>query len=323
MSFSQLRREASDQLKENRKDFSKVVLIHSAVTAGISFVVILFTWLTQHTGSDHGISSVDQQILLTTVQVMLQLISTVALPFWNAGLILCALRTVRGERNTALTLTEGFRRWSVIASALLIQGVNYFALSMLSSLASSTFLSTIPLPPAFQEAILDYAEAPVYPPPDNIMIFLNIYMAVNLVSLLILLIPRLYLHRLVPYKIMDSDEPCNGLQAVMYSRILMKGNRRKLLILDLSFGWFYLLEFAISAVAIGDLLMAALGISLPIGQEITGLLFPIAALLLRLLLHWWAKPKLMITYTLFYKTVLDESSKEPVPPQPKRRPWKY
>jgi hypothetical protein len=173
------------------------------------------------------------------------------------------------------------------------------------------------------QAILDYAEAPVYPPPDNIMIFLNIYMAVNLVSLLILLIPRLYLHRLVPYKIMDSDEPCNGLQAVMYSRILMKGNRRKLFILDLSFGWFYLLEFAISAVAIGDLLMAALGISLPIGQEITGLLFPIAALLLRLLLHWWAKPKLMITYTLFYKTVLDESSKEPVPPQPKRRPWKY
>lgn len=323
MTLAQIRREAADHLKKNKKDFSKLVLIHSAIVAGISLLLILTGWLTQHAEFGSGIGSVENQILLNTIHIMLQFVAMIAIPFWGAGLSFCALRTLQGKDNSLLALTEGFRCWSSIGSSLLIQGLNYSFLSILSSFAASAFLSTIPLPPSFQETFLAYAEEPVFPPPDNILIFLNAYIVIYFIGLLILLIPRLYLHRLAPYKIMDGNEVCNGLQAVLYSRILMKGKRRQLFLLDLRFWWFYLLELCICAISIGDVILATLGVALPVGSDITFWLFPIVALLLRLVLHYCAKPKLEITYAVFFRSILDESFTAPEPPKPKRMPWKY
>ena len=323
MKLSQLRQEAADHLKENGKSFSKMVFIHSAIAAGISFLLLLINWLTQHIGFGDSICNIDGQILLTTIQVMLQLISILAIPFWSAGLVFCAFKTIQGENYSLLTLTEGFRCWGPICSSLLIQGLNYSLFSMLSSFAASAFLSTIPLSPSLQEAFLTFAEEPVFPPPENVQIFLYVYMAVYLIGLLVLLIPRLYLHRLIPYRIMDGNEVCNGLQAVLYSRILMKGNRRKLLLLDLSFWWYYLLEVCIGAICVGNVILATLGVSLPVGEDIAFWLFPLAALVLRLILHYCAKPKLAITYAVFFRNILSEKLPKPEPPKPKRMPWKY
>jgi uncharacterized membrane protein len=323
MKLAQLHREATDHLKTNKKSFSKLVLIHSAIAVGVTFLLIPITWLAQNAGSDSSIGSAENQILLTTLQWMLQFVAVLGIPFWNAGLSFCALRTLQGKDNSSHTLLEGFRCWSPIGTSLLIQGLNYWLLTMINSLIPSAFLSTIPLPLSFQEALLAYAEKPVFPPPDNILLFFKVYFVIYCICLPILLVPRLYLHRLIPYKIMDGDEACNGLQAVLYSRILMKGKRRKLLLLDLSFWWFYLLEMCISGIAMADVILAAMGIALPIGSEITFWLFPVVALLLRLVLYYLAKPKLAITYALFFRKIMDAPPTEPKPPKPKRMPWKY
>jgi hypothetical protein len=103
----------------------------------------------------------------------------------------------------------------------------------------------------------------------------------------------------------------------------MKGYRRTLFLLDIRFWWFYLLELLICAVAFGDLILPALGIALPFSALTAGWVFPIVALLARLALYWLAKPRMAVTYALFYQQVCEGGHKEPEPAKPKRMPWTY
>ena len=107
-----------------------------------------------------------------------------------------------------------------------------------------------------------------------------------------------------------DDKPCGGLQAVLHSRILMKGHRKELFLLDLSFWWFYLLELGIFILSAGNLLLSAMGIALPLSDAVAAWVFPLIALLAYLALHWLAKPKLEITYALFYRDIYEKGLKE-------------
>ena len=318
MNLSQIRQEADLRLREDGGSFSRLVLIHTAVTAGVSVLLMLVTWLSQYIAPEGGLSNMDTQTLLSTGQTLLQLLSLIAIPFWDAGLIYCALRLVRGTSSTTGTLAEGFRRWGGIASSLGIRGLIYFITAMACSFASSMLISVLPLPSSVIEELTAFMEAPTLPLSSGVRTFLVVYFITYLASLSVLLIPKLYLHRQVMYRIMD-DTPCSGFEAVLHSRVLMKGHRRKLLLLDLNFWWFYLLELGISFLSMSDLIFPELTKAIPYADWI----FPIAALLAQLALYWLAKPKLAVSYALFYQCVSDHSLKEPEPPQPKRMPWKY
>lgn len=322
MNLSHIRQEAASRLQEDGGGFRKLVLIHTAVTAGVSLLLMLVSWSTQYIAPEGGLSNMGTQDLLSTCQILLQLICMIAIPFWDAGLIYCALGLTRNIHTGADGLTEGFRRWSPIASSLGIRGVIYFAVSTVCSFASSLLLSYLPLPQSIIQELTEFAEAPVFPLSSGVQMVMIVYILVYCINLCVLLIPRLYLHRQVVYRIMD-DRSCGGLQAVLHSRMLMKGQRLKLLRMDLSFWWFYLLELVISGISVAHLLLPELGIQLPMSDELAAWVFPIAALLGQLGLYYLAKPKLVVSYALFYQSVLEESQKEPEPPKPKRMPWSY
>lgn len=322
MNLAHIRQDASRRLSEDGDGFAKLVLIHSAVTAGASLLLMLVNWLSQYMAPEGGLSNMDTQSLLSTGQILLQMIAMIAVPFWDAGLIYCSMQLIQGKRSSADGLTEGFRRWSPIASSLGIRALIYFMVSTACSFAASLFLSALPLPTSIINDVTAFMEAPALPLSSGVRLFLVAYFLIYSIGLCVLLIPRVYLHRQVVYRIMDNA-PCAGLQAVLHSRILMKGHRRKLLLLDLSFWWFYLLELCITVISLGGLLFQDLGIPLPIGPEVAAWVFPIVAFLARLALRYFAKPKLVISYALFYQGVLDESLKEPEPPKPQKMPWKY
>lgn len=322
MKLSQLRQEAGKQLQENGNGFSRLILLHTAISAGVSLLLMLITWLSQQWATEGGLGNMGIQTLLTTGQTMLQLINMIAVPFWDAGLIFCSLRLLRRQSNSLYTLAEGFRRWGPIGSSLVIQGLIYFFITMASSLASSFIVSALPLPPSLLDDLTAFVEAPAFPLTDSVKIFLALYMVVYAATLFIFLIPKVYLHRLISYKIMDV-EPCSGIQAVMYSRTIMRGHRKKLFLLDLHFWWFYLLELIISIISTGNSILTEFGIPLPINADVALWIFPIAALLMRLVLYYFAKPRLIVSYAVFYQKVSEGSLSEPETPQPKRMPWKY
>lgn len=322
MNLSQIRRQANQRLQENRGSFRKPVLIHAAVTAGVSLLLMVVTHLSLCIAPQGGLRNMGTQDLLATVRTLLQLASTIALPFWNAGLVFCSLQLLHRKDHAPSTLIEGFRRWGTITGSLLIRGLIYFFATVGCYLISSIVISMMPLSSALIEDLTAFMAAPALPLSNRILVFLGACLVIYISILCILLVPKLYLHRLVTYRIMD-DEPCTGLQSVIRSSYLMKGKRRQLLLLDLSFWWFYLLELLISALSIGDLILVWLGITLPISTEIAAWVFPIVALLVRLVLYWYAKPRLAITYAVFYQSATEESRKEQAPPEPKQFPWKY
>lgn len=322
MNLSQIRQEANQRLQENDSSFRKLVLIHAAVTAGVSLLLMVVTCLSKYIAPQGGLSNMGTQDLLSTVQAMLRIGSTIAIPFWNAGLVFCALCLLRGKDHPPSTLIEGFRRWRTIAASLLIRGLTYFFVMIGCSFISSFATSILPLSPTLIEELNAFMEAPAFPLSTEMLFFLGACLVIYIASLCVLLVPKVYQHRLVTYRIMD-DEPCTGLQSVIRSSYLMKDKRKQLLLLDLSFWWFYLLELLVSVLSIGDLVIARLNISLSIGAETAAWVFPIVALLARLVLYWYAKPKLAATYAVFYQRATVESTNEQEPPKPKQMPWTY
>ena len=319
MNLSQIRQDADYRLQQNDGSFSKLILFHTAITAGASVLLMLVNWLSQYITPGGGLSNMDAQNLLSTGQVLLQLLITIATPLWEAGLIYCTLQLIKNRSCTADNLPEGFRRWGPVASSLVIRGLIYFAVCIGCYFLTSLVISFIPFSPSILADLAAFIEAPTLPLSDGVRTFLLVLCVAYIASLCVLLIPKLYLHRLVVYRIVD-DAPCGGLQAVLHSRILMKGHRKTLLLLDLSFWWFYLLEFCIGLLSIGYLFLSGLGIALPISTKAAAWLFPLSALLARIALYWFAKPKLAISYALFYQEIFEQSLKEPELPQPPQMP---
>lgn len=313
MNISQIKQEASQRLREDSGNFSKLILIHSSITAGVSLLLTLIGWLFPYITPDGGLSNLETQVMFSTVHTMLQLIVMLAVPFWDAGLIFSSLRLIRRKTNTFSALTEGFYRIGPILVAQIIQALITLVISVGCSFLCGFVLSFLPLPEFIYQDLTAYMQSADLPFGKGVWIFLGLYFVLYCIGLCVLLIPKLYLYRLATYRIMD-DEPCGGLRAMLDSRFLMKGQRRQLFMLDLSFWWFYLLSMGVTALSMGDLFLTGLGVTFAGSDWI----FPIAALLAQVALYWWAKPKLMACHALFYQKLWDERPEKPEPP---KFPW--
>lgn len=313
--ISQIKASVGERLRADGGGFRKLVMIHSAVPIGVSLVLMLVSALAAQIAPDGGLSNMGTHALISTVLVILQLAASVAVVFWDGGLLYSVLGVLRGRRPGVGSLTEGFSRFLPIVTSGIFRWLNYMLLMMVSGTVSSLLMSLMPMSEAMYQDILAFTENPTFPLEGSIASLVVIYMVVYCVVLAVLLVPTLYRHRLTTYCIMD-DEPIGGFSAVLLSTTLMRGNRRKLFRLDLSFWWFYALELLISALSMGELIFADFS-----------WLFPLLGLAARLVLYVFAKPKIALSYGLFYETLLKQAQ-EPQPevvepPKPKKMPWKY
>lgn len=310
MNLSQIRQEAEERLQQDQGHFSHLVFIHTAITAGASLLLMLLSWLSSSINPGGGLSNMDAQNLLSTGQTMLQFAIGILSPIWEAGLIFCALRLITRQEYTNRDLTRGFRRWGAILSSLILRGLIYFGICMACYFASSVLLSFIPIPRSVLGDLEAFLTAPAFPLPTSLYYLMGVFGLIFAVTLCCVLVPRLYLHRLVEYRIMDCDS-CGGMQGIFHSRMLMKGHRKELFFLDLSFWWYYLLEIGVLVLSLGYLFLPGLSMS----TEVAACVFTVISLLAQLALYRFAKPKLAITYAIFYQKVFEESIKQPIVPQ--------
>lgn len=311
----------------------RLVLIHSAITIGISLLVTLIIQLLQKMiNSTGGLSSLGHQAVLSTAQSVLQIAQAVLLPFWSAGLVYMGLR-IREERLYGPSdLLEGFRRWKALLFAGLRMLVQYLIRAILCIWFSAQLLIFTP----FASRVLQAAQTTSQDPDISIAYALGDYfLPVTITSacifgvlFLVLAIPVFYRFRLVNYLILDR-EPLSGGQALFTSRLLMQQRRKALFKLDLSFWWYYLLEAVSIVIMLGDVLLSLLGISLPIDPMLSFWLFLLAGSGLQLAVQVWARPKVHTTYAHFYGHVRKAGPLPPTPtkassrPAPKNVPWNY
>lgn len=317
--FSEVRTEADARLRSARYDPKRMILIHTGVFLLVSALLTAINLLLEQQIADTGgLTGVSTRSLLTTIQTLLQLAQSIALPFWQIGYTYYILRLSCGQDTAPADLCQGFHRFGPVLRLKLTTGCIYLGIAFACLYLSSTIFMLTPwgaqlmsmLDAVMSDGLVDEAALTqvISAAMDSfqlpiLLLFLGCF--------LLLAAPVFYRFRMADYWLMDHDDS-SAMNALRASRILMRGNRMALLKLDLHFWWYFLLDGLISAICYGDMLLSLLGITLPLDANILYLLFFGTYLLLQLGLYVWRRNEVNATYALVYRALLPQQS-EPSP----------
>lgn len=318
----ELKNAAGRDLSEARCDPKKLVLVHTGAALALSLILLAADYvLNLRIGNTGGLSGVGARSVLTTLRTVLQIAGYVILPVWELGWLYVTLRLSRRQDAAVGDLAEGFRRFFPVLRLTLLKWVLFGALSIAACyLGGLLFLATpwaeplleaamsVSDPEALAEAIMPQIQSTILPMTGICGALMLLFAA-----------PMFYRFRMAEYVLLDQEKP-GAFAAMAQSRRMIRGNAWKLVRLDLSFWWFYLLEVLVAALSWGDLLLAAMDVTLPWPAEASCFVFFALYAVCSLLLYGSCKPQVGVTYAKAYEAL--SQPREPLPePEPKNQPW--
>ena len=105
-----LKQTASTRLCESSYDPRLLALLYISVSVGVSLVLAIVTYILQEQiGGTGGLAGIGTRSVLVTVQAVLQLASTLLIPFWDMGLIYTSVQLARGKAAYPVAAHLGFR----------------------------------------------------------------------------------------------------------------------------------------------------------------------------------------------------------------------
>ena len=265
--------EANRRLEHTECDHRRLVMIYAGVMA---LVLALASgaswWLQTQISSTGGLQGIGMRSILETAATVLQLVSTIALPFWTMGYVLCILGIVRGKRMETGDLLGGFQRFFPLLRLNLYRVFKYFLMGTVLLYPSIMLFLSTPL----AQPVYDILEPLVLNATDTtqVMVMMDEATAVALTEamipwmvlygglFLLLAAPLYYRLRLADYILLDNPK-LGALQAVRLSTMMTLRKRMQLFLLDLRFWWFYLGLGLSIAVCYLPLILSWFGISLP------------------------------------------------------------
>jgi len=296
---------ANESIKKASSDPGKLVAFHTAIVLALSLVVLAIDFvLERQIGNTGGLSGVGVRSVLETVQTVLQQVQSIALPFWQIGWLYATVKIARGETAEKADLLEGFRRFPAFLRLKILKGLIFAGLGIAAAYAGAFLVMMTPLADPMvglmnadltnmtQEQLMAQMEPMILP------------MAVICCALaLVLMVPFFYRFRMAEYFLLDNPG-CGARVSMRASREMMRGNIWKLMRLDLSFWWFWLLTIIVSALGIADLLLPLLGITMPWTAEIGYFGAYLLAAAAQVALYYYFKAHLDVTYAHAYMSLL-------------------
>ena len=295
---------------------SQVILIHTGAVLLLSLLLTVADYLlNRQISTTGGLSGMSYRAVLTTVQSLLRLVQTVALPFWQIGYTYYILRLAQRQEATAKDLLEGFRRFLPVLRLKILVGVLIMGLTVASAYVSSMLFVLSPWSAPFLEEMEALAGSTVN---EEVLLEAISAMTRQVMVPMMLLFGACFLtggaflffrYRLAELWLMDHPEG-GALAALRSSRIAMRGNYKAMLMVDLKFWWFYLLEVLISLLGFGDVILSNLGVELTTDAFVVYLLFFGLYLLAQLALYWWKRNEVCATYAHAYLTLFPKTEPE-------------
>ena len=297
----------------------KIVLIYSGIVAALAMLATVIQYLLGlQINQLGGLSHMGTRTILSTIQSMLPLVQSLVLICLELGYVAAMLRVARGQYASPNTLRLGFSRFWTLVRVCIIRGIIYAGLIIGAVYLSSMIFTFSPWGDPFVEMMDTLTGGTSL---LNSQIVLNDAMILQLlptlvpmlimaaVLVILFVVPVALSMRMVGYVIIDKPA-LRPMAALRESRKMMRGNCMKLLKLDLSFWWYYVVMFLISALANLDQLLALVGIGLPIPEIVAFFGFYIAYLLLQMVVFTFLRNRLEVTYSLFYDSVKPEEPKD-------------
>lgn len=297
---------------ESGKDPKKVVLVYSAIAAlsALAVNVIQFI-LDNQISKTGGLQNIGTRSVLSTLNTVLPLVQMVVLMCLALGYTAAMLRIARRQYASEKTLKAGFERFWVLLRTNLLLMLIYFAIAFcLSYVAVIIFLVT-PLSSGFTNQILSLSASGAITPEtllNNESLLFSLYDALipMVVIYFVLLIPVIwavsYRYRLVNYFLIDQPK-LGAFGALRESKLKMRGNIKCLLKIDLSYWWYYLLRILSASLVYSDLILAIMGIQLPLSGTAQYFAVVIVYLASDFALNYFFLNRVETTYALFYDTL--------------------
>ena len=292
----------------------KLALIHGALSAAALLIIsLLDLLLSQQIGATGGLSGMGARAMLSTVQSTLSLGLSIAMPFWEMGLLYACLQFSRKEDVSTSSLAEGFRRFGPLLRLMLLEAAICGAVGILAANISSFIFMMTPLSYGFITAAqtIPMEELTVESMMPLMKAAIPLYLIMAAV-LLILLIPIIYRFRMAGFYLLSNGHR-RALAALGVSNRITAGNRFSLFKLDLSFWWYYGGIFLLTFIANADVIFG-----LP---NWASYVFYLVYLAGQVLLSWQAAAYVQTTYAHAFDTLMSNDDGEK--PLVRNFPWGF
>ena len=309
-----------------------LVLLHTGVTVGAAFVIMLLQYLlAEGIGNTGGLSGMGMRSVLETAQLVLQWANTLLLPFWSLGFLHVALLWAREAQADKRDLLAGFHRVGPYLGLMLNRAI----LTILVLVVSINISSVIYMMTPAADRILELAESfgntdQMYDylyslDMEQIMVLLRSMipmMVIGCVLASVLLIPLLYRFRMGEYVILDQ-KGIRGIGAMILSAALLRRRRWQLFKLDLRFWWYYGLKLLCTVLLYGDMILETVGVVLPVGSGMAYVLTYVLYLGGLFAVEISFRPRVETAYACAYEQLKEMNPIEQkiVPVKPQDMPW--
>ena len=302
-----LKVKAANRLKTG-KEPQKVVLIYAAILAAAALAGKLAGYLLDGQISQAvGLQGMNTRAVLSTATVVV----TIAQLLLEEGLALgyCAamLRIARGQYASGSTLKAGLERLWLLVRTRLLEGVILTAMSFALCMVVVNIYMLTPFSNRLVLSMMPLVEAGELTTEAMLSLWSTDYQVLLPVTVLyvVALIPLLWyfsaVYRLVDYLLIEKPQ-LGALGALQESRRRMRGSKRMLLRVDLSFWWYYLLQAATKVLYTG-LILAALGVTLSVSPTVFLVAAPVIYLAADFAVRYFFSNRIAVTYALFYDSL--------------------
>lgn len=305
-----LRADAARRVAASETGRNIVLVYISILTLTAALVTVINYCLGLQIDKTGGLSNMGLRSMLSTIQSVLPMIQSAVSMCLQIGYIAAMMRISRRQYASYHTLKLGFDRFWLLLRTTLLQICIYMAACMACFWLSAQLFMFTPMADTVTELlapVITTAANPMDIVLDDalyyqlVQIMLPMF-AILAVLYLIVMIPLSYSFRMTNYIIVDKPGFSAGM-VLKESRKMMKGHRLRLLKLDLGLWWWYLLSLVIGLVGYGDSLLPALGVSLPMREDVAYFLFYAIFLAAQFAAFLFLRNHVEVTYVQFYDCI--------------------
>ena len=294
----------------NARDGQKIILYFSLITIAATALANVASYvLSRQIAKTGGLGSMGVRSALTTAQTLLPLAQAGFLMCLTLGYLATMLRIARGQYASPNGMRLGFDRFWVLLRCTLLKGLIFGGAAMASLYVAMMIYMMTPLSNAAVDILMPLvknAGASGIALDDatyaQLMRATAPAMVIFGVLFLALAAPLFYRYRMTDYLIIDRPA-AGALAALRDSRMMTKGNRWNLFRLDLSMWWYYAAVLASAAVAYGDQLLPALGVTFPISDTAAYFVFLGVYLAVIFVIYYFLRNRVEVTYALAYDSL--------------------
>lgn len=288
----------------------KLVCAYAGIGLAISLLVTLADlWLDNQISGTGGLSNLGTRAIFATAQQTIPVLSSIVAMCLELGYLAGMLRISRGQYADHTDLKTGFQKFWPLLRLTLLQGILYMGLGFLAVQIAALIFSMTP----WAEPLMDFL-APIAASGSVNLDEATLIQAYSLmgpmfiilaVVYLIILIPFMFKMRMANYCLLD-DPRGGAMAAIRTSNKMMRRRFIPMLKIDLCHWLYYLASVVMVVVMYADLIVAALGIPVPMDPLVFSLLVYGVSLALQFIIQVKLRNQVEATYVLAYEQLREK-----------------